>query len=376
VTGKERVLAALRHREPDRVPTGENQVNGPLASEILGCPTLYSTGWDELVALWNGRREEVVRDYGRTTVDLARALEWDYVRVPVVPKKKEYRPPTMTGPHSWLDEEGREVHFNPDAGNIVHPDFPADLTVEDLPEPDGPFAVDDSELEALRYVVKELGDSHFIVARAPFDGSFPWNQTVGMEEFLVRMMTDPDFVHKAVEVYVGRCITYLEAFLDAGADAVMTTDDYSDNRGPIMGAELFRKFIKPAIARQVEAVHRRGGIFIKHTDGNLWEVLDDLVDCGVDAWHGIQTNIGMDLGKLKQAYGGRLCFFGGANCDTLIEGTPEQVREEIRAAISGAARGGGLVVTTSNVLQPGSKLENYRAMRRAVRDFGEYPIRV
>ncbi len=374
MTGKERVLLALKHREPDRVPTGENQVNGTLAAEILGCPTLYSTGWEEMQALWNGRRDEIVRDYGRTIVDLARTLEWDYVRVPVVPKKKEYKPPVMTGPHSWLDEEGREIHFNPDAGNVIHPDFPTDLTVDDLPDPDAPFAVDDSELDALHHVVKELKDTHFIVARAPFDGSFPWNQTVGMEEFLVRMMTDEDFVFKAVDVYVGRCIRTLEAFLDAGADAVMTTDDYSDNRGPIMGTELFRKFIKPAIRRQAEAVHRRGGIFIKHTDGNVWDILDDLVDCEVDAWHGIQTNIGMDLGRLKKAYGDRLCFFGGANCDTLIEGTPEDARREVRDAISGAARGGGLVITTSNVLQPGSRLENYRAMREAVREFGKYPI--
>lgn len=375
VTGKERVLRALRHREADRVPTGENQVNGALASEILGYSTLYSTGWEEMQALWHGRRDEIVRDYGRTIVDLARTLEWDYVRVPVVPPRGEYRPPKMTGPYSWLDAGGKEVHFNPDAGNVLHPAFPADLTVEDLPDPEAPFAVDDSELDALRHVVKELGETHFIVARAPFDGTFPWNMTVGMEEFLVRMLTDEDFVRRAVDVYVNRNIKILEAFLDAGADAVMTTDDYSDNRGPIMGAELFRKFIVPGIRRQVEAVHGKGGIFIKHTDGNLWDILDDLVDCDVDAWHGIQTNIGMDLGKLKNRYAGRLCFFGGANCDTLIDGTPEDVRGEIRDAIYGAARGGGLVVTTSNVLQPGVKLENYRAMRDAVREYGMYPIR-
>jgi uroporphyrinogen decarboxylase len=375
MTGKERVRLALQHKEADRVPTGENQVNGALASEILGYPTLYSTGWEEMQALWQGRRDEIVRDYGRTIVDLARALEWDYVRVPAVPAKKEYRPPKMTGPYSWIDESGEEVHFNPGAGNVIHPDFPTDLTAGELPDPDAPYAIDDSGLDALRYVVKELGDTHFIVARAPFDGTFPWNQTVGMEEFLVRMLTDEDFVRKAVEVYVGRGIKMLEAFLDAGADAVMTTDDYCDNRGPIMGIGPFRKFIVPGIRRQAEAVHKKGGIFIKHTDGYLWDILDDLADCGIDAWHGIQTNIGMDLGKLKQRYRNRFCFFGGANCDTLIDGTPEDVRKEIRDAILGAAPGGGLVVTTSNVLQPGVKIENYRAMRAAVRDYGTYPIK-
>ncbi len=377
MTGKERVQAALNHFEGDRVPTGENQVNGKLASDILGRPTFYSTGWEELQALWQGQRETVVEDYGKTIVDLARVLEWDFVRVPFVPKKKEYKIPKMTGPYSWIDEDGKEMHFNPDAGNIVQSShFPTNMTIEDLPEPDDSFEVDPTQLDALTYVVKELKDTCFIVGRAPFDGTFPWAQTVGMEEFLVRMITDPEFVEKAVNVYVSRCIKILEAFLDAGADAVMTTDDYCDNRGPIMGKELFRKFIIPGIKRQAEAVHRKGGIFIKHTDGYMWDILDDLVDCGIDAWHGIQTNIGMDLQRLKERYGNRLCFFGGVNCNTLIEGTPDQVRKEVYDAIKGAAQGGGLVVTTSNVLQPGVKLENYLAMRQAVRDFGTYPIRI
>lgn len=371
--GKERILAALSHREPDRVPTGENQVNGALAAQVVGYPTLYSTGWDELQALWQGRRDDVAHDYGRTIVDLARELEWDYVRVPVVPVRKAHPRPKMIGPYSWIDEDGHEVHFNPEAGNVIQPELTPDLTIGDLPDPDEPVEIDDTQFDALRYVVSELKDSHFIVARAPYDGTFPWNQTVGMEEFLVRMLTDADFVRRSIDVYVARALKTTVAMLEAGADAVMTTDDYSDNRGPIMGAELFRTFIKPAIRRQAEVIHQHGGIFIKHTDGNVWDILDDLIECGIDAWHGIQTNIGMDLSRLKERYGNRLCFFGGVNCDTLIEGTSEDVRREVRAAIDGAARGGGLVVTTSNVLQPGVKLENYQAMRAAIAEYGRYP---
>jgi uroporphyrinogen decarboxylase len=369
------MLLALRHKEADRIPTGENQVYGALASKIAGYPTLYSTGWEELQALWNGKREEVVRDYGRTLVDLARKLEWDYVRVPFVPPRREYKMPKMTGPYSWIDEEGNEIHFNPEAGKIVHPEFLRDLAADDLPDPDNdPFTVDDSQLDALRYVVKELKDTHFIIGRPPYDGTFPWDQTVGMEEFLVRMLTDDEFVKRAVDVYVGRNIKMLEAFIDAGADAVMTTDDYSDNRGPIMGAETFRKFIAPGIKRQVEAVHKKGGYFIKHTDGNTWSILDDIVAAGIDGWHGIQINIGMDMAKLKEKYGDKLCFFGGTNCDTLIDGGKDDIRKEVLDTIRGAAKGGGLVITTSNVVPPGATLENYTAMREAIREYGKYPL--
>lgn len=375
MTSKERILAALRHVEPDRVPTGENQLDGVLTEQILGRSTLYNSGWNELEALWNGKRNDLVRDYCTAHVDIVRSLEWDYVRVPVVPADRAYQRPRMTGPYSWIDEQGDEVHCNPEVGNVItRRQFP-NLTIDDLPTPDEVFRVEPSELEAICHVVKELGDTHFIIGRSPIDGTFPWEQTVGMENFLIKMITDPDFVQRAIEVYVNRSIAYFQAMLEAGIDAVMTTDDYSDNRGPIMGQELFRKFIAPGIRRQCEAIHAAGGYFIKHTDGNVWAILDDLVDIGVDGWHGIQTNIGMDLALLKEQYGNALCFFGGVNCESLISGTPEEVCTEVRYAINHAAPGGGLVVTTSNVVQPGSRAENYAAMRQAVRDYGSYPIK-
>ena len=251
-----------------------------------------------------------------------------------------------------------------------------DMTIDDLPDPAEPFTVDPSELEAIRYVVKELGDTHFIIGRSAIDGTFPFQETVGIQEFLMRMVTDPAFVHRAIELYVTRSIAYLEAMLDAGCDAVMTTDDYSGNMGPFMGPKRFREFILPGITRQAAAVHARGGYFIKHTDGNVWSILDALVEAGIDGWHGIQPRIGMDLRRLKERYGDKLCFFGGFNCETLIEGPPEKAQEEVRYAIQHAAPGGGLVIATGNVLQPGTSLENYLAARQATRDYGVYPIRV
>jgi uroporphyrinogen decarboxylase len=193
-----------------------------------------------------------------------------------------------------------------------------------------------------------------------------------MEAFLMKMLTDPDFVKKATEVYVNRSLAYIQAMMEAGVDAIMTVDDYSDNRGPIMGLDLFRKFVLPAIRRQCELTHQLGGFFIKHTDGNLWSILDDLVEIGIDGWHGIQRSIGMDLALLKKRYGKNLCFFGGVNTETLITGRPEDVRAEVRSAIEQAAAGGGLVLTCSNVVPVGATLENYQAMRQAIQDFGNY----
>ena len=373
-TSKERVIAALEHREPDRVPTGENQLDGKLVEELFGRPHLYNMGWTEKTALWEGKRDEIARDYGIYHVEIPLKLEWDYVRVPIVPARGDYGKPEMTGPHSWIDGEGYEVHFNPDTGSIaMRKEFP-DLSIDDLPDPDEPFSVDPTELEAVEHVVRAIGASHFIIGRPPLDGTFPWQKTVGMEEFLIRMITEPEFVHRAVKVYVNRSIAYINAMFDAGVDAVMLTDDYSDNSGPIMGVERFREFVLPGLIRQCEAIHARGGYFIKHTDGNTWDILKDFTDIGIDGWHGIQPAIGMDPALLKERFGGKLCFFGGVDCDTLIAGTDEAVQKEVRHAVRHAAPGGGLVITTSNVVSAGTPLDRYLALRQAVRDYGSYPI--
>jgi len=82
----------------------------------------------------------------------------------------------------------------------------------------------------------------------------------------------------------------------------------------------------------------------------------------------------MDLKLLKEKYAGRLCFFGGVNCETLTLGTPAEIEVEVRHAIRHAAPGGGLVLTSGNTLQLGTKWENYQAMRAAAREYGRYPV--
>jgi len=156
VKPRDRILHALHHEEPDRVPTGENDIDYVLAEQVLGRPTLYNSRWRERQALWDGRRTEIVHDYGTTLVDLARTLEWDYVRVPTMPVDKAYRRPVMTGPYSWLDETGREIQYSPEVGNIATFVDDSEMTIDDLPDPAAPFAVHPSVLEAMRHVVAEL----------------------------------------------------------------------------------------------------------------------------------------------------------------------------------------------------------------------------
>ncbi|MHB1006482.1 MAG: uroporphyrinogen decarboxylase family protein [Chloroflexota bacterium] len=372
---KDRVIAALEHREGDRVPIGETGADWEITERVLGHPTYYRSKWREWMAEWEGRRDEVVDSYKRDIVDLARALEWDFVAVPMVPARRQhYAMPEMLGDYTWRDEKGRVWRYSPESGG--HPllvEGP-DLTIDDIIIPDK-VAIDESRLEAMVDIVKEIGGTHFVLGRAP-DGTFPWSETVGMEEFLIRMAIDPAFTQKAIDAYTKVSLAWIEAIAATGVDGILVATDYCDNHGPIMGPRLFHQFVLPAFRQTVQAVHATGKYFVKHTDGNTWSVLDDFVAAGVDGWQGIQPRLGMDLKVLKEKYAGKLSFWGGVDCATLTLDTPAEVTAEVKHAVKYAAPGGGLVLTSGNTLQLGTKFENYQAMREAAREYGAYPIRV
>ena len=372
---KDRIIAALEHREGDRVPIGETGADWEIAERALGHPTFYRSKWKEWVAEWEGRRDAVAQSYKEDLVALARVFEWDFVVAPLVPARRErYVKPEMLGEYKWRDEKGRVWQYAPDAGG--HPmllEGPA-LAAEDIVVPD-PVPIDESRLEAIRHIVKVLGPTHFVLGRAP-DGTFPWAETVGMEEYLVRMASDPEFTAKSIAAYLKISLAWIDAIAATGVDGILVATDYCDNVGPLMGERLFRQYVLPAFRETVKAVRAKGKYFVKHTDGNTWSILDDFVAAGVDGWQGIQPRIGMDLKLLKERYAGKLCFFGGVNCETLTLGTPAEVEEEVRHAVRYGGPGGGLVLTSGNTLQVGTKWENYAAMRAAAERYGKYPISI
>lgn len=371
---KERMLAVFSHQEPDRVPIGELASDFEMTERILGHPTYYRSKWKEYVAEWEGRRDEIAYSYGHDVTELALKLEWDFIVINTVPGRQPPQKPEMLDKYVWRDHTGKVWRYDPDTGGHAMLIEAPPMTIEQLIVPDK-FEVDESELEAIAQTIKDVGETHFVIGRLP-ESTFAWRQTVGMEEYLTRMITDPEFVARAEDLYAKRALVLAEAMCQLGVDAIVECSDYCGNQGPIMGPRFFRQFIKPSLAALVEVAHSHGVFFLKHTDGDTWSILDDLVEIGVDGWQGIQPSIGMDLKRLKDRYAGQLCLFGGVNNETLIAGTPAEVVEEVKYAFRHAAPGGGYVLTSGNTLQPGTKYENYMAMLQAGKDLGRYPIRI
>jgi hypothetical protein len=362
---KERVIAALEHRRPDRVPVGEIGVDYPITERALGHSTLYRAKWKEYQAWWQGRRAEIVESTKRDIVDLARAFEWDFVPAPLVPPANvPVEQPEFVDEYRWRLPDGSEWAYSPDSeGHALCTKYPP-MTTANIP---APAPIDESRLEVAAHIVKELGGTHFILGRPDEDGTFPYDNTVGLEEFLARMVADPGFVRRAIETHTEATLIEQNALLDVGCDAVLPGSDYCDTRGPMMSPRHFRELILPPLQRLCAEVHARGRYLVKHTDGNTWKILPMMIEAGIDGWQGIQPSIGMDLGLLHEGFGDRLCFFGGVDCATLVAGSPADVTREARYAIRRAGMNGGLVLVSSNTLMVGVKYENYLAMLAAAR---------
>jgi hypothetical protein len=154
-------------------------------------------------------------------------------------------------------------------------------------------------------------------------------------------------------------------------------DDIAYKNGLLFSLSFLRETFLPMLKRCIEPLHDAGIKVIFHSDGNLWQILDDLLDAGIDGLNPIEPLAGMDLGELKRRYGKRLILVGGIDCSVLLPlGTPEQIRNAVKEAIRVAAPGGGFFIGSSSEINPAIPLENVLAFFEACRTYGRYPIQV
>jgi uroporphyrinogen decarboxylase len=156
---------------------------------------------------------------------------------------------------------------------------------------------------------------------------------------------------------------------------IVLGDDYASNQGPLMSPAVFKQFILPRLRRMIDMIHDEGAFCIKHSDGNLYSLLDMIVDARPDGINPIEPVAGMELKKVKQLVGDRVCLSGNIDCGHLLpHGTEEQVAHAVRQAIADAAPGGGYILSSSNSIHSSCNPANLVAMVRAAKAYGAYPL--
>jgi uroporphyrinogen decarboxylase len=190
---------------------------------------------------------------------------------------------------------------------------------------------------------------------------------VGFERLLTEMIADPLFVEscfgKLGEFFAEFTRRSLEA-ADGRIDIICVQDDMGTQAGPLISPAMYRRYFKGHHKKIYEIAHNYGAKVMQHSCGAVTEFIPDFLDIGVDILDPVQTSAaGMDPGELKREFGRDLCFHGGIDTQyTLVKGTPQEVIQEVDSLVDIFARGGGYIIAPSHYIQSDTPWENLTAL--------------
>ena len=195
-----------------------------------------------------------------------------------------------------------------------------------------------------------------------------------IETLSVTLYDDPDLVREMADAYVTWALRVCEMAAGlTGVDAFSISDDWGSTQSLLMSPPHLREFFIPPFRQIVQGIRKLGKPVIMHNDGKIWEVLDDLVDTGINGIHPVERAAGMDLAKVKQRYAGRICPIGNVdNKYVMSTGTPAQIEDEVRQCLAVAKQGGGYILSTDHSIHDGMPHENIMAYIEACRKYGRY----
>ncbi len=229
---------------------------------------------------------------------------------------------------------------------------------------------DEARLEVIRRIRQRAGDRYLFMCHGDATYGIPTGQN--MIQHSVDLVERPDEMKRQADAMVDAALARGRRLIDGGLDGFVLCADYCLNTGPFLSPAMFREFVTPYLARLVQGYRAMGAYVIKHTDGNIMPILDDLVAGEPHGLHSLDPQGGVDLAEVKRRIGDRVCLIGGVNCGLLQTGTDEECRNDILHALRSGMPGGRYILSTSNVAFKGMPPERYQMLLNLRREFGWY----
>ena len=184
----------------------------------------------------------------------------------------------------------------------------------------------------------------------------------GMENLLIDMYESEEFVEALLEKITGYNLRIINEVLKYDFDGFYFGDDYGQQRGMIMGPVLWRKFIKPCLAKTFEPIKRKNIPIMLHSCGDIELILPDLIEIGLDVYQTVQPEI-YNLTTLKNKYGDDLCFYGGISTQkTLTFVKPDELKSIIQETVKTMNIKGGYICAPTHQVQADVPPENIMTM--------------
>lgn len=349
---RERILTALSHREPDRVPIHD----GP---------------WPATIDRWH--REGLPEDmspaeyFGYEIVFMGCDLSPRFPEETLEETDEYVIQRTATGAINKNFRDRRSTPGLVDRPIKTKEDWPP---IRDRLYPDE-TRVDWEDLRA--HVGRARREGKFIL----FAGSYGYDMLqsyMRSERLLMAMATDPEWVREMIVTLAELNVAMAGMMMERGIefDCFWCGNDMGYRNGLLFSPETYRRTHREADRMVFSFFHRHDKPVFLHSDGDVSELLPDLIEVGVDCLHPLEVKAGMDLKRLKQEYGDRLSFWGGIDARVMAAPDLLPIEQEIASKFEVAKAGGGYIYHSDHSVPPNVSFERYCHVMELVAKYGQY----
>jgi uroporphyrinogen decarboxylase len=349
----ERLKKALHHEEPDRLPLAEALVSYEIQSLFLG--------------------KEVTDSDLQSQVDFWVQGGYDYIPLTV----GMMSPGEITKESSIFGVVQKVLKKGKETEEVIPWDI-EEKGVISYPEDFERFPWDEAaKLDFSKFyeVQPFLPEGMKIIACSGKIFTLTW-MLMGFQNFCLSLYLQEELVSKVFQKVGEIQIRGAKKLVEIpNIGGLWVVDDLSYGSGPMIDPKFFRKYVFPWYEQLASICDKQDLIFLLHSDGNIWPMMNDFITIGFDAIHPIDPTC-MDINEVKEKVGNKVGILGNIHTDLLATGTPEEVRELTKRRIKEIAPGGGYALGSGNSVPNWTRFENYQAMRETVLKYGAYPIKL
>ncbi len=376
----ERVLAAVNHEEPDRVPAFESAFTNNTIMKHYGMnprpmprqkiPDKVLKQIVENPKLIKGFYKQYYEFYRKVGLDLVTSI------VSLFPR-------TILDDGKSVDEYGRIMRsevFEKDGTVIlgyVGGYFKSFEDFENWQPLDPHWEARLNHFKVAREIQEELNNEIFSIPAVGALMECSW-ESFGLETFS-KILARPKQAKKVFDNRGEFTLEVVKILAENDARLILLWDDYGFKNGLFMSPKNYRKYVFPWIKRICDAAYKRDCKILLHSDGDLMEIFEDIIECGVDVLNPIESttaNPEYDIFKLNEKYGDIISFAGNLSPIMLAMGEISEIEAYAKRLIREIAPGGGYIFSSGHSINPAVTLDRFEAMQNIKRKYGKYPINV